>query len=191
MFNIKQKIMLEKLLNLVRENAGDTIINNPSIPNDRNEEAVRDAGHSVVNSLQNALSGGNVKDVMKIFSGHTDPSNAVVQDATSNLSQNLSGKYGLDGGQASGIAGSLIPMILSQLAGKTSDPSNNGFNIQDIFNQLTGGKTAGMDMGGLLNKFKGGLDKDGDGDVDLSDLSGLLTGAGGGSLVDKVKGMFD
>ena len=183
--------MLEKFINLVRENAGDAIINNPAIPNERNEEAVNDAGQSVVSSLQNALSGGNVKDVLKIFSGRTDASNPVVQDATSNLSQNLSGKYGLSGGQASGIAGSLIPMILSQLAGKTSDPSNNGFNIQDIFNQLTGGKTAGVNMGGMLNKFKAGLDTDRDGDVDLSDLTGLLTGGGSGSVVDKVKGMFN
>ncbi|HSB92115.1 MAG TPA: hypothetical protein VLC28_03320 [Flavitalea sp.] len=182
--------MLENLINLVRENAGDAIINNPAIPNERNEEAVQDTSHSVVNSLKNAISGGNIKDVMKIFSGHTDPSNPVVQDATNNLSQNLSGKYGISGGQASGIAGSLIPMILSQLAGKTSDPSNNSFNIQDIFNQLTGGKTSGVNMGGILDKFKGGLDKDGDGDVDLSDLTGLLTGGGSGSMMDKVKGMF-
>ena len=183
--------MLENLINLVRENAGDAIINNPAIPNERNEEAVQDASQSVVSSLQNALSSGNVKDVMKIFSGRTDPSNPVVQDATNNLTQNLSGKYGINGSQASGIAGGLIPMILSQLAGRTADPSNNGFNIQDIFNQLTGGKTAGVNMGGILNKFKGGLDKDGDGDVDLSDLTGLLTGSGGGSVLDKVKGMFN
>jgi hypothetical protein len=183
--------MLENLINLVRENAGDAIINNPAIPNERNEEAVQDTSHSIVNSLKNALSGGNVKDVMKIFSGRTDPSNPVVQDATNNLTQNLSGKYGINSGQASGIAGGLIPMILSQLAGKTSDPSNNSFNIQDIFNQLTGGKTSGVNMGGILDKFKGGLDKDGDGDVDLGDLTGLLTGGGGGSVLDKVKGMFN
>ena len=183
--------MLENLINLVRESAGDAIINNPAIPNERNEEAVQDTSHSIVNSLKNALSGGNVNDVMKIFSGRTDPSNPVVQDATNNLTQNLSGKYGIDSGKASGIAGGIIPIILSQLAGKTSDPSNNGFNIQDIFNQLTGGKTSGVNMGGILDKFKSGLDKDRDGDVDLSDLTGLLTGGGGGSVLDKVKGMFN
>lgn len=182
--------MLENIINLVRENAGDAIINNPAIPNDRNEEAVHDASHSVISSLQGALSGGNVKDVMKIFSGRTDPSNPVVQNATNQLTQNFSTKYGMSGGQASGIAGSLIPMILGQLAHKTSDPSNNGFNIQDIFNQLSGGKTSGMNMGSILDKFKGSLDKDGDGDVDLSDLSGLLGGGQAGGLMDKVKGMF-
>jgi hypothetical protein len=125
---------------------------------------------------------------MNIFSGRTDASNPVVQDATSNLSQRLSGNYGVDSSQASGIAGSLIPTILSQLAGKTADPSNSAFNIQDIFNQLTGGKTSGVNMEGILNKFKGGLDKDHDGDVDLGNLTGLLTGGQTGSLMDKVKG---
>ena len=182
--------MLEALTNLIRENAGDTIINNPAIPNERNEEAVQDAGNSVVSSLQNALSGGNVKDVMKIFSGRTESTNPVVQDATSNLTQRLSGNYGVDRTQASGIAGSLIPTILSQLAGKTADPSNSTFNIQDIFNKLTGGKTSGVNIESIFNKFKAGLDTDQDGDVDLSDLTGLLTGGQGGSLMDKVKGMF-
>jgi len=182
--------MLDNLINLVRENAGDAIINNPAIPNDRNEEAVTDTSQSVISSLQGALSNGNVKDVMKIFSGRTDPSNPVVQNATSQLTQNFSSKYGMSGGQASGLAGSLIPMILGQLAHRTSDPSNNGFNIQDIFNQLSGGKTSGVNMGGILSKFKAGLDRDGDGDVDLSDLAGMFTGGGTGGLMDKVKGMF-
>ena len=44
-------------------------------------------------------------------------------------------------------------------------------------------------MGGILDNFKGSLDKDRDGDVDLNDLTSLLSG-GGGSLMDKVKGMF-
>ena len=49
--------MLENLINLVRENAGDAIINNPAIPNERNEEAVQDTSNSIVSSLQNA---GNI-----------------------------------------------------------------------------------------------------------------------------------
>jgi hypothetical protein len=43
-------------------------------------------------------------------------------------------------------------------------------------------------MGSLLSKFKGGMDKDGDGDVDMDDLKSLL--GGGGGMMDKVKGFF-
>ena len=77
-----------------------------------------------------------------------------------------------------------------QLAQKTVDPSDSSFNIQDIFNNLSGGKTGGMDLQGMLNRFGGGkLDKDGDGDVDMADLQSIF--AGGGSMMDKVKGLFN
>jgi hypothetical protein len=97
---------------------------------------------------------------------------------------------GLDAHQAKDIAGNVVPKTMDQLAAKTADPSDSSFNIQDIFNKLSGGKTGGMNIQGMLNKFGGGqLDKDGDGDVDLQDLQSMFAGGGGG-IMDKVKGMF-
>ena len=89
-------------------------------------------------------------------------------------------------------------MILGQLVNRTKDPNDNGFNIQDIFNGLSGGKTSGMDISGLAGKMmQGGLDKDGDGDVDLQDLMGMFSGGGnnastkqGNNPLDALKGMF-
>jgi hypothetical protein len=40
----------------------------------------------------------------------------------------------------------------------------------------------------MMTRFKGSMDKDGDGDVDLQDLKAFFTGSGG--VVDKVKGLF-
>ena len=72
---------------------------------------------------------------------------------------------------------------------KTADPSQTGFNIQDIFNKLTGGKTSGFNMEQAMNKFTGGkFDKDGDGDLDLQDLKSMFSGGGG--IADKVKSLF-
>ncbi|MBA4167009.1 MAG: DUF937 domain-containing protein [Chitinophagaceae bacterium] len=181
--------MLDQLINLVKEHAGNAINNNPAIPADKKEEAVNVAGSSVAGGLQDMLSKGGISEVLKMFSGRTDVNDSpVTQHVSSSLTDNLSSKLGIPSAQAGGIAASIIPSILGSLVNKTNDPNDHSFNIQDIFNQFSGGKTSGMDIGGMLNKFKGGLDKDGDGDVDLNDLTSMF-GSGGG-IMDRVKGMF-
>lgn len=185
--------MLENLLKLVKEHAGDAIINNPAIPNDRNDEAIATTGNSITNGLKGLLGGGGIKDVLKLFGGQdNNVANSPVTEALSgNVIQDLMKKFNLDQGAASKIAGGLVPNILNNLVKKTNDPADNSFDIQGIFNSLSGGKTGGMDVSGLLNKAKGGmLDKDGDGDVDLKDLMSMFSGGGGGGLLDKVKSMI-
>ena len=181
--------MLENLINLVRQNAGDAVINNPAIPNEKNEDAVKGAGGSIIASLQNALSGGKITDVLGYFKNGSNASPEIVQEATNNYANDLQTKMGLDAQQANNVASKVVPKTMDQLAAKTADPSDSSFNIQDIFNKLSGGKTGGMNIQSMLNKFGGGnLDKDGDGDVDLQDLKSMF--AGGGGMMDKVKGLF-
>jgi hypothetical protein len=183
--------MLDNLINLVKQNAGDAIIKNPAIPNERNDEAVHAASNSIMDTLKQALSGGNIKDVLKMFSGN--PSQAsdspLTQQATGSLIDKLKTQFGLNGQQAAGVADNLMPNVMNQLSQKTANPSDNSFNVQDIFNKLSGGKTSGIDIQGMINKYKGKLDADNDGDVDFQDLKGLFSG--GGSVVDKVKGLFN
>ena len=184
--------MLEQLTNLIRGNAGDAVINNPAIPNEKNEEAVQNAGTSIMSTLQNALAGGNLSSVLNYFKNGSSGSPEIVQQASNNYANELQSKYGLDAGQAQNVANQVVPQSMEQLAAKTADPLDNSFNIQDIFNKLSGGKTGGMNLQALLSKLGGGkLDGDGDGDVDLQDLKGMFTGGSGGGVMDKVKGMFN
>ena len=184
--------MLENLLNLVRKNAGDAVENNPAIPNEKNEAAVRDAGNSIENTLKSALAGGKFEDVLAYFkTGNANPDTPIVHDATVNYANDLQKNYGLEAAKAQEVANKVVPSTMSELASKTNDPNDKSFNIQDVFNNLTGGKTSGFNMEKMLNKFTGGkLDKDGDGDVDLNDLKNLFAGGTEGGLMDKVKGMF-
>jgi hypothetical protein len=189
--------MLENLLDLIKQNAGETIINNPAIPNEKNEAVMEEAGSSIFSGLQGMLSQGNAKDVLSMFSNPENVSagNPAVQHLSGGFLDSLVNKFGIDKSKAAGIAGTLIPLVLGQLVSRTNNSGDNGFNIQNIFNQLSGGKTGGMDIQSMLGSLtQGGLDKDRDGDVDLQDLTAMFSGGGGGTtagMMDTIKGMLN
>jgi uncharacterized protein YidB (DUF937 family) len=188
--------MLDQIKNLVKQYAGDAIIKNPAIPNERNEEAVDEASNSILGGLKNMLSTGNTKDILGMFSGKQNVSDSpVTQNISGGFVQSLMDKFGLDRSSANGVAEKVVPNVMESMVNKTNDPNDKSFDIQGIFNNLSGGSTSGFNMQSLLNKLKGvGLDKDGDGDVDVQDLMKLIPGgggSGGGGILDKVKGMFN
>lgn len=189
--------MLDQLVQLVRDSAQETVVANPAIPNEQNDAVIGEASHSIASGLQEALASGNVKDVMGLFNsnGQVDSSNPVVNNIAGNLIGSLKEKFNLNGSTAAAIAGSLIPSVLGSLVKKTNDPADNGFSLDGIFSSLTGGSTQGLNLGGLLGKFAGGLDKDGDGDVDLQDMVGMISNGakqqqGSGGLGGLLGGIF-
>src|SRR5690606_575510 len=69
-------------------------------------------------------------------------------------------------------------MVISKLFNNASNPNDNGIQIGDIFNSLTGGQaTQNSGFSNILSKLGSGvgLDKDGDGDVDLQDIIGQVS----------------
>jgi hypothetical protein len=183
--------MLDQLMDLVKKHAGDAIVNNPDIPNSKNEEAIHAASDSISGGLQNMFSQGGIQDILKMFGGNTGGSTAVSQNVTGGFIQNLMDKFNLNQYQAQHVADKVVPGVLDDMVKKTNDPDDNSFDIQGIFNNLSAGKTSGFNIQGLLNKVKGGqLDLDGDGDTDLQDLLSLVKGGSNGNLMDKVKGLF-
>jgi hypothetical protein len=161
--------MLENLQNLIREHAGEAIINNPAIPNERNEEAVADASSSIISGLKTAVANGNTNEVHSLF--NNGPAAASTSPVTKNIqagfAQNLMQKFGLDSGKAGAIAASLIPMVLQKFVQKTNDPNDKSFDLSNVLGSLTGGGGLGSIMNGL-----GGSDKD------------------GGGIMGKIGGMF-
>lgn len=160
--------MFENLQNLVRQYAGDAIINNPAIPNERNEEVVADASSSIVSGLKSAAASGNTDSLANFFNGGSQAalSSPVTQNIQSGFIQNLTNKFGLDHGKASQIAAGLIPIVLQKFVHKTNDPNDNSFDLKSVIGSLAGGGG----MGDILNKF-GGNDND-------------------GGAMGKIKGMF-
>ena len=191
--------MLDQLFNLVKEQAGDTIINNPDIPNDRNDEAVGEVTNSITGGLQNALANGQFNDALKMLgnAGGDLQNNPLVNQLSGNAVTNLMDKFGLNQEQAASIVSNLLPGVLQQFISKTNDPNDNSFDLQGIFSSLTGGSSNGLDLQGLLGRVtQGGLDRDGDGDTDLNDVINMVKGGAsqqqnrGAGLLDIAKGLF-
>lgn len=194
--------MEEQLLNLIKESAQDAVVNNPEVPNEKNDAVMQEAASSITGGLKQALAGGGFQDVLKTLGGKADASgdNPVVQNISGGFVDNLMKKFGLSGQSAQSIASSLIPMVMGKLAHKTNDPGDSQFDLGGIFSHLTGGKTSGLNLEGMLQSLGGGgLDKDHDGDVDFKDVTQMISGAvqggqgsqgGGGGIMDTLKGML-
>lgn len=173
--------MLENLLDLVKQHAGQAIVNNPAIPNEHNEAAIAAAGSSITDELKKMIASGNISDVASLFnqSGGNVSDHPVTQQISGNFIQTLMSKFGLGQGAASGIAASLIPTVLQNLVHKTNDPSDSSFNIQSIIGSLVGGGSSSGNAGG------GGLD--------IQNIIGQFTGGGanaGGGIMDTLKGLM-
>ncbi|HEY4874835.1 MAG TPA: hypothetical protein VIH86_04630 [Puia sp.] len=149
--------MLENLINLIEQHAGTAVINNPAVPNEQNNAVISEAGNSIVGTLKNMVSQGNIQDVMNLFhnSGNVS-SNPATQNITGNFVQSLMDKFGLNQTAASGVASNLIPNVLQSLVSKTNDPNDSSFHLQGIISQLTSGQEAGAGDG-ILDKIKGML----------------------------------
>lgn len=207
--------MLKNLFNLIKEQGVDPVINNPQIPNEKNDVVLADATHSVADGLQGVLAGGGLQNVLSLFRGANNNSgeasgllnNPIVSNIVSNFTNKLTNNHGIPGDQASGIANNLIPNVISNLVNRTNDPNNSSFDISSIIGSLAGGgnaqpgSTGGFDLQGILNNFtKGGLDVNGDGKLGFDDVISKITGGakqqqqqaktGGGGLMDIIKGFL-
>lgn len=164
--------MLDNLLDLVKQHAGDAIINNPAIPNERNDEAIETASSSIFDTLKNAASGGNVSDIMSLFNGDgSTEGNPLASSMQSGLVQNLMHKFGLDQGAAGSIASNLLPSVLNKFVSKTNDPNDSSFNLQDILSKVGGGN---LDVSKIIRQFTGGGNSQQGGDGILDSIKGLF-----------------
>src|ERR1700753_2645013 len=122
--------MLQDIINLVREHAGEAITNNPAVPNEHNEAITAEAGNSIVDGLKSLIAGGQAQHVLSLFS-HPDQdlsTHPAVQTISEGFVQNLVGKFGIDPAAAGGIASNLIPTVLQHLTQKANDTSDNHFH---------------------------------------------------------------
>ena len=151
--------MLDQLIQLVKQHAGDTIINNPAIPNQFNDSAISDVASSIFNGLQQH----DLKDIVSLFQnggGSTLANHPIVSNIISSAAGNLTSKYGVSPQSAQGIVSSLLPNVMNQLIRKVNDPNDSSFDLGSIsgnsgmLGQVTGGSN---NLFGSLSNLAGKL----------------------------------
>lgn len=205
--------MLEQLLDLVKNFGKDTVVENPDIPNEQNQEVLADATKTITSGLQNVMAGGGVENILDLFKGGGQSGgggvagllkNPMVTMMVGHFISKLVGKYNMSPASASSVANNLIPNVLNGVITETNNPDNPGFTLDGLIGSLTGGNAGGSQLQDLLNQFTGGgnATSGNGGGFDLQDLIGNITrkaqdnfqpagdtGAGGG-LMDMIKGFL-
>ena len=159
--------MLDNLIDLIKQHAGNAIVNNPDVPNSQNDATVQEAGNSIISGLKNMISQGKGQEVLNLLQnkGGDIATNPAVQNISGGFIQTLMNKFGLDQNAAGGVANNLIPNVLQNLVHKTNDPNDKSFDLQGIIGSLTGGQG-------------------------IQGIVGELEQGGGAGIMDKIKGLF-
>ncbi len=142
----------DQLVNLVKEHAGDAIINNTAIPNQKNNAAIKETASSILKGLKGQMAGGNLGNITDLIKNGNISNNPAVGTIKDQAVKQMMKKFKLDSSTAGAIAANLIPAVLSSLSKKTNDPNDNSFDMDDILKTLKGG-------GGILGSLKGMLGK--------------------------------
>ena len=142
--------MFDNLLQLVKEHAGEAIVNNPAIPNDKNEAAIGVASEGIMDQLKQMGASGGMDAIMGLMKGGNVSGSSAVADIAGNVAGKLMSNFGLDASQAEGIVKNLVPQVMDKFVSKTADPNDNSFDLQDVIGTLSGGG-----MGGVMDKLKG------------------------------------
>lgn len=213
--------MLDQLVSLIKQFGQETVVDNPEVPNEYNQEIMADASSTITNGFQNILAGGGFENILDLFKGGGNNTgiagngiggllkNPIVTMMIGYFISKLVNKYKMSPASASNVANSLIPNALSGLINQTNDPNNPNATLDSLVGSLTGdnaGTTgqnqdsnSGSPLQNLLDQFTGGGSGT-SGRFDLQDIIGNLTQKAqsgvqnrqqGGGLMDMIKGFLN
>lgn len=168
--------MFDDLFKIIQESGKQTVVENQDVPNEHNEGVMREAHTAIVDGLSTANTSGQLNSLVDSVQTGRAQSNPAVQRISDNFMGNIMQKFGLNGSAAASIAASIIPMVLGKVISR-GQQGGGGLDLGSLISSFTQGNNTSANTGaggGLGSKL--GLDKDGDGDVDLGDLSKMFKG---------------
>lgn len=148
--------MFETLMNLVKQHAGQAVINNPAIPNDQNDSVLQTVTGSIMNGLGQQAQGGGLGSLLGMITGQggSVDNHPATQGVQQNVQQDLMSKLGISPQVAMSIAGTLVPIVMSKLMHKANDPNDSSIDAGSLMSALGGGQGGGL--GGMLGGLLGG-----------------------------------
>ncbi len=146
--------MLDQLVKLVEQNAGDAIVKNQAIPNQFNSAAIQEVAGSIFSSLKGQVAQGNMQQVASMFQGKASASslanNPMVSQIISSVASTFASKFGVSQSQAQSIVSGLVPTVMNQFINKTNDPKDNSFDLGGMLKSMSG--NSNLDLGSLLGQ---------------------------------------
>jgi hypothetical protein len=174
--------MLETLMNLVQQNAGQAVINNPAIPNNQNDNVMQTVASSILSGLGQQAQGGGLGNLLgMVVNGGNVQQSPVTAGVQQNVEQNLMQKLGISPQVAMSIAAAVVPVVLNKLMSKASDPNDSSVDGNSILGAATGQQ--GVDWMGMAGAAMA------DGKLDMNDLLRVV-GQQGGGLGGMLGGLF-
>lgn len=181
--------MFETLMNLVKQNAGSAITNNPAIPSQHSNTAIETVVQSMMSGLGQQAQGGGLGNLlgMVVNGGGNVQDNPVTHGVQENVQQGLMEKLGISPQVAMSIAAAVVPIVLSKLMNKAADPNDGSVDGNTIMGAATGKQ--GTDWMGMASSAMA------DGKLDMNDLmrvagSQMGGNSGSGGLGGMLGGLF-
>lgn len=201
--------MLEQIASLVKQYGQEAVVNNPAVDNENNAAVMAEATKTITAGFQNLMAGGGLQDIISMFT-NTDSGgqqrtggvnnllrNPVVTMMIGHLISKLTTKFNMSPTAASQLSNQLVPSVLQDMVTRTAstDPENDGFNLNSLVGALSGGQAAGnFNFQELISQVTSG-----NGSADLQNIISQVTeGAqqsrsdqSGGGIGGLIKGLFN
>lgn len=131
-------MLFENLLDLVKFNAGESVINNPAIPNDKNDAVCFEITNSLIRQLQLLTAEKGISASADLLYGKLNVlHNPFIDNITKNITADLIRVFGFDKDVAQSVTVRLVPNLISKLSARIQDPHDHHFDIQQISTLLT------------------------------------------------------